>query len=373
MEMTCGGEGNAPPRIEGGKNLNIYSMNQSVKKQKRNSSIELFRILAMFLVLVVHLNGDMIKMPPHFNYDNTNMIKIGQTIIEAFSINCVNCFLIISGFYGIKLTAKKIWNLYTLIVCIYVPFYIIETIRHGNFTVYGLIDQMLSFSKSGYFVQCYIMLMFLSPILNAFIDRYSRKHILIYVLIFWCIEFWSGCIRGNDWLGINRGFSLIHFVLIYMLARTAYLYKNKIISIKRHWWFYSYALCIIGICMMYLLGVKWTWHYSNPLVVVSAFCLFFSFLYKTYYKKYINWIASSTFAVYLIHTQPLPYRLLSKCDNFLLENFQYSLYLLCVAIIIITVFTGSILYDKIRIKLTSRIFDRIWDKIETKISKRIIY
>ena len=38
-------------------NINYIYTNSSVGGRKRNSSVELFRILATFLVLIVHLNG----------------------------------------------------------------------------------------------------------------------------------------------------------------------------------------------------------------------------------------------------------------------------------------------------------------------------
>lgn len=67
-------------------------------KGQRNSSVELFRILATFLVLIVHLNGWMAGGLVDWNDSNISTLhKISQLIIQSLSVVCVNCFLIISG------------------------------------------------------------------------------------------------------------------------------------------------------------------------------------------------------------------------------------------------------------------------------------
>lgn len=68
------------------------------QEKQRDSSVEVFRILATFLVLIVHFTGWFvggIRNP----FDSTLDLsfRIGQTVISALCVVCVNCFLIISG------------------------------------------------------------------------------------------------------------------------------------------------------------------------------------------------------------------------------------------------------------------------------------
>ena len=70
-------------------------MQQSVPQIERNSSIELFRILATFLVLIVHWNGWFVGGMPGITRDTLSVFRGGQAIIESLSACCVNCFLLI--------------------------------------------------------------------------------------------------------------------------------------------------------------------------------------------------------------------------------------------------------------------------------------
>lgn len=331
--------------------------------QQRDSSIELFRILATFMVLVVHFTGWFVGgVCDPFDATKPLSFRIGQTVIESLSVICVNSFLIISGWFGIRLKFKSIWKLYLLLVFIYVPFYLCECIALKQFSLPALINNLLVFTRESYFIQCYTVLMLLSPLINSFFEKYGRKS-LILVLALWAIEALMENILGNESLGINSGYSLVHFVLMYMLARTAFLYKDKIVEVKRYRWLIGYFACAGIVCLLHLAGFSHAWDYSNPIVVIEAFCLFFVFLYKPFYNKAVNWIASSTLAVYIIHTTNPAYAALVKLDSWLLESLPYLPYLLSYLGICVIVFMISILYDKVRLRLTSSITDILYNKI----------
>ena len=331
--------------------------------QQRDSSIELFRILATFMVLVVHFTGWFVGgVRDPFDATKPLSFRIGQTVIESLSVICVNSFLIISGWFGIRLKFKSIWKLYLLLVFIYLPFYLCECIALKQFSLPALINNLLVFTRESYFIQCYTVLMLLSPLINSFFEKYGRKS-LILVLALWAIEALMENILGNESLGINSGYSLVHFVLMYMLARTAFLYKDKIVEVKRYRWLIGYFACAGIVCLLHLAGFSHAWDYSNPIVVIEAFCLFFVFLYKPFYNKAVNWIASSTLAVYIIHTTNPAYAALVKLDSWLLESLPYLPYLLSYLGICVIVFMISILYDKVRLRLTSSITDILYNKI----------
>ena len=139
-------------------------------KQQRNSSVELFRIIATFLVLIVHLNGWMAGGLVDWNDNSLPMVhKVGQLIIQSLSVVCVNCFLIISGWFGLKLKFASVWKMWVLLVSIYVPFYLLSCIFGStSFSAVSLTIRLLAFPCESYFVQNYLMLLFISPVLNAF-------------------------------------------------------------------------------------------------------------------------------------------------------------------------------------------------------------
>lgn len=331
--------------------------------QQRDSSIELFRILATFMVLVVHFTGWFVGgISDPFDATKPLQFRIGQTIIESLSVICVNSFLIISGYFGIRLKFKSIWKLYLLLVFIYVPFYLCECFISKQLSIPALMNNLLVFTRESYFIQCYTVLMLLSPIINSFFEKYGKKSLTL-VMVLWAVEALMENIVGNESLGINSGYSIVHFVLMYMLARIAFLYRDKIVEVKRYKWLIGYFACAGIVCLLHLAGFSHTWDYSNPIVVIESFCLFFVFLYKPFHNKAVNWIASSTLAVYIIHTTNPAHAALVELDSWLLEILPYLPYLVSYLGVCVIVFVVSILYDKVRLRLTSSITDKLYNKI----------
>lgn len=323
---------------------------------QRNSSIELYRIIATFAVLIVHFNGWFLgdSPLPEYDVDNPSLFRTGQMIIKAVVIICVNMFVIISGYFGIRLKLSSILKLCIYLALIYIPLYIVKCISDHEFVLTVFIERCFVISYAGYFIQCYFMLMILSPVINAFIDKYGRD-CLKWVLVFWGLEFWFDCIMEVEELGYNRGFSVIHFVLMYMIARCIKLYENDIKKIRPMIWVLGYLFLTLVIIVSHIIGIKWCWNYSNPVVVLSATCSFLPFLYKTYYNKVINWIASGSLAVYIIHVTNRIRTFLSIQDCRLLETNSYPMYLIKIFAVILIVFIVSVLYGIICNYISNRV------------------
>ena len=329
---------------------------KKTNRPQRNSSIELYRIVATFAVLIVHFNGWFVgDWPlPAYDVDNPTLFRTGQMVISAASIICVNMFVVISGYFGIKLKLSSIIKLYIYLALIYIPLYLLRNIYTHDFVWAEFLERCFVISFAGYFIQCYFMLMILSPVLNAFIDKYGRDS-LKWVFLFWVLEFWFSCIMDVEELGYNRGFSVIHFVVMYMIARCIRLYEDDIKKVKRWFWVLGYLLSTLVIILSHIVGIKWCWDYSNPVVVFSAVCSFLPFLYKVYYNKVINWIANGTLAVYIIHVTYFAQASLMSMDKRLLESNSYPVYLFKVAALILFIFIVSALYGMICNYISNRV------------------
>ena len=329
-------------------------------RPQRNSSIELYRIVATFAVLIVHFNGWFVGDWPLPEYDisNPTLFRTGQLVFEALSIICVNMFVIISGYFGIKLKLSSIIKLCIYLALIYVPLYLIRFVSTHEFILSDFLEKCFVISYAGYFIQCYFMLMILSPVLNAFIEKYGKKS-LKWVLLFWGLEFWFSCIMDVEELGYNHGFSVIHFVLMYMIARCIRLYEDDVKKIKQWIWVLGYLVSTSVIILSHIVGIKWCWDYSNPIVVFSSVCTFLPFLYKTYYNKVINWIASGTLAVYIIHVTNRIQSVLETVDRSLLETKIYPMYLFLIMLVILVVFMTSVIYGIICNLISNRVIKGI--------------
>ena len=319
-----------------------------MSRSQRNSSIELYRIIATFAVLIVHFNGWFVGDWPLPDYDinNPTLFRTCQMTISAVSVICVNMFIIISGYFGIRLKFSSIVKLCVYLGLIYIPLCFLKFVADREFSMAVLIERSLVISYAGYFIQCYFMLMIVSPVLNSFIDKYGRD-ILKWVLVFWFLEFWFSCVTNVEELGYNRGYSVIHFVLMYMIARCIRLYEDDLRKVRPSLWVLGYLLSTLLIIAGHVVGIKWCWDYSNPVVVFSAVCSFMPFLYMSYYNKVINWIARGTLAVYIIHDTYFFRSKLEMLDVRLLEANSYPVYLIKVLGVILLVFMASILYGNL--------------------------
>lgn len=75
---------------------------------KRQSNIELLRIVAMFLVLVVHADF-MALGEPTFDEMNTQPLpSVIRVFIQSCAIVCVNVFVLISGWFGVRPNVKSV-------------------------------------------------------------------------------------------------------------------------------------------------------------------------------------------------------------------------------------------------------------------------
>lgn len=270
----------------------------------------------------------------------------GQFLIGGASCVCVNLFIIISGYFGLKFKISSFVRLGLILLGIYIPFAVWSSVLYKHFDWLSFLYNFLFVSRGGYFVQCYLMLIFFSPVLNVFVRTTQRRQLLLYVLLFWLIEIWFGCIMNVDNFGFNNGYSIIHFVLIYMLARVVFLYRKEIMTIRKCYWWFGYLLCTLTLAAMYGVGIKWD--YANPVNVISSFCFFIPFLYYNFQNKLINWIAKSTFAVYIIQVTNPAINYLMDYDTKLLNNYSYGVYLVASLSIIILFFSFCIIYDKVR-------------------------
>lgn len=201
--------------------------------------------------------------------------------------------------------------------------------------------------------------MLISPILNSYIEKYDRCHILNMTVFFIVLEFWFDCILHNDRFGFTQGYSVIHFCVIYIMGRLLALYKDTLLKVKIHWWGGGFFVCCFVISVMHVIGFDFTFNYSNPVVIFSAICSFVPFLYFKFYSKFINWIASGAFAVYVIQIVDPIYHALCDYDAYLLANNPYMVYLIKGLAFCIIFFILCVLYDKLRDYFSSGIVNRI--------------
>lgn len=338
---------------------------------KRSSNIELLRILSMFLVLVLHSLFVVIGTPTQIQCINDPGNAFVRLFIQSLSIVAVNIFVLISGWFGIKPTLRKLLSLlfqvFFFAILIMIVFGCIQ--GFGSISIREVLKSLM-ITKGYWFIKSYLCLFILAPVLNIFaekVDKRTYSLVLICFFVFQTIYGWSDSAPE-----FNYGCSVISFLGLYLLARYLRLYPIRQFSDRR-----LCLLAYLGLSLLLALGV-WVlirqdfysehsvsvaFSYINPLVVISSIALFFTFINTEIpYSKAINWIATSVFSVYIIHINGFVFRYFREGVWSLYSSYPIALRSLLILLFLMAVFTACVLLDKIRIL--------VWGLLEKTFSKQ---
>ena len=166
------------------------------------------------------------------------------------------------------------------------------------------------------------------------------------------------------------GYNLVNFIFLYMIGRYLKVKNNFFRKIlKRSYMIGTYIICtlITALLGIFLLVYKesadyifyWAWRYNSPIVILGSIALFLFFNSLTFCNKWINFIAASTFSVYLIHENyHVKYLIYDKVGESLskMNIIIMILYLIVFAMIILT---GGIIIDFVRRCLVDKLFKRM--------------
>ena len=226
------------------------------------------------------------------------------------------------------------------------------------------------FTNAGYFIQGYLVLMLLSPMLNAFVDKYKNS-LWKWVLGFVLIEGWFCCLHKDN-LGVCEGYSAIHFALMYLVGRAVALNLHVLHRYSKYLWLFGYFVLSAIVCFLYLFHRDYAFYYSNPLLIASTVCLFLPFTYCQFVSKPINWIGKSTLAVYILQVSVPICPWLMSFDKQLLDANPYPIYLALSASCVLAFFVFGIVYDKVMTypqKQLAKVINMGIDKFKTKFLK----
>lgn len=328
--------------------------------KKRESNFELLRIIAMLLVMITHATFLALGVPTHDDSINIPYSSFGIFLSQSFSTVCVNIFVLLSGWFGIKINLKRfsefIFQIFFFTSIIFIGLYIYSS------NVITNTDALLTFfmfhSSDYWFVKAYIGLYLFSPILNIFAEKASQKQLgyfLISFFIFQTIYGWLS-IDGVQWIG--GGYSAVSFFFLYLMAKYTRQYLlpdiNKI-SQKLYITVYISIVLFIAILAFIVTRLEFPiagrlFTYTNPLVLLESLLLIIIFSRISIKSKIINWVGISCFSVYLLHANEL---LLRPYYGKIINNFSVTesieCFLISTTFFILGIFLVSILLDKVRI------------------------
>lgn len=237
-----------------------------------------------------------------FHIDNAQVIA--ADIINCFCICAVNCFVLISGFFGIRTNAKKIISLVLSLLFYTILFSVVPLALEGDIST--ALKSCLFLSHSQYwFVIDYLFLMVLTPIINVAFERLPEKMLRMSIFGLLIISCYFGFIWNHT--ANNNGYTLLQFILMYcigrMIARSGFsLHRSRAVTV--------YIVCSLA-CGLLMWGL---WHYgyahqswkityyNNPLLILSAIALFMIFKTFRFQSAKINRYARYALGIYLFQS-----------------------------------------------------------------------
>ncbi len=329
----------------------------------RDSNIELLRIISMFLVLVSHACYTSLGAPSQEEIISNYGSSFIRGACESFSEICVNVFVLISGWYGIRVKAIRFLGLIFQVIFICIILYVLllsidftETMNTSKW-----IDLLLFKCRTYWFIRSYIILYIFAPILNTFTDYCTKYQLKRFLVAFYVLQTVYGFYNSGGWF--FSGYSPLSFFGLYLLARYIKIYPNKYVKYNRRTDMVLYiilslftALCSLSLTYIYGKGGTLLYQYSSPLVILSSVYFFLYFTKLSIRSNLINWISSSCFAAYIFHCSPLLFRsyYTEVIHGWFVKETTFYFFV-NTTILIICYFVMAILIDKVRIV--------IWDFI----------
>ena len=329
-----------------------------LQRKKRDSNLELLRLIAMVFVLFVHASFTALNAPSTEEVIAQPISSFSRFFSESISIVCVNIFILITGWYGIHPKVERfctiIFQMHFIGLIVYFVLFILGITKEQILSEW--LNRLLC-CKELWFVGAYMVLYILSPVLNAFTETVSHKTFKNVLVSFFAIQTVLGFCNHNSFF--CNGYSPLSFAGLYLLSRYIKIYPNKYCVFNKLYdiCIYLFTAFLTAFFSMLLVGIAgkngWALYtYLSPLVILGSVYLLLFFTKLSFYSKSINWTASSAFAVYLLHCDPLlfePY-FLSSIRKWYIDC-SVSVFLFYSSMLIISVFCLAIFVDKIRLLL----------------------
>lgn len=301
------------------------------KKSQRQVNIELLRIVSMLLVLLGHYDTSIWGNPNHEMVMADSWRAVGVATLKSLDFICVNCFIIISGYFGIRWKLKSLCNyLFQISFWGGMVYLITFVLGMHDFSAMAMIKNMTMFLKGvNWFFITYLGLYMFAPILNAFIEKSTEKELGWMVLIFYAFQTVFGYVL-KVCHEFDQGLTFVSFIGLYLLG--AYL-KRSSLSIFQ-WnarinlivYLGVGAACVVASMTANYVGFeKDLYSYISPWQIVQTIYLFLCCKALNVGERWndlILFFSSSAFAGLLMHSWEGG-ALYGRCQIWITHNLQY--------------------------------------------------
>lgn len=338
-------------------NLNISEIPEVENSKKRLIGLDILKILSMFFIIIYH-----VSLHGGFYNNSTGFSHFILSILNALFLPSVNIFVFVSSYLIIKkgrVSIKRYMNLWAQIVFYTVLTYFIACIcSMKSLTIIDFIKCFFPVTFSFFwFCREYLILYIISPLLLKLVQSLNKKEYTILFIAIIGLCFWCTLVRDFSILFLHNGFSVIWFVLLFLLA--GYQHRFGIDLQKKIFGIVFILLSVLA----YLTVVKsrLSVNYANIIIVIQTLSLF-NLMYDINIKnrfmtKCLGYISTCTLGIYLVHdgafSQSYLYRIIFKTY----QHFDNNL-LLWFFIFVAIIFIVGLIIETFR-KLTIMFFKRV--------------
>lgn len=289
------------------------------KTTMRNTTFEMLRLLAMFMVVLGHCFMASATDEPLSVNDNISYL------IRAFTACAVNLFFLLTGYFqrsgNFRLSRlAEIWLktiFYSVVIYLAAIVAGADTLDTGTLVSY--ICPLLF--KQYWFMQTYIVLALLAPYIMTMLDKLSeQRHLLLTGILLVFFSLHQTFIPVARTLDTTQGYGIIWGGIMLIAGNFLRKYGDRYMKkIKAVFFLLGYIIIAGGIFTTNCLIVKYDiaqgvtsrsnfYAYNSVSVLLEGLC-FFCFIIKVsqkgYSSKIINWLSASALSVYLISAHPV--------------------------------------------------------------------
>ena len=350
------------------------------EKCVRNSGIELLRILALFMVIMIHYADQLLKLIDNdFNYHTLLFLR-------SLSSPAVDLFLLISGYFMVTNNTRYVGKpLSLLLQVVYRNLFIFTLLILFGYLTFNFKSLLFYLVPMSYYPLLFVVVYLISPYINMMLlqlkkigDKALRTFCLILFLLFSVYPTMTDIAQElfhYEWFGLNsigawgdqQGFNIVNFMLLYIIGGAIRLLDVKIkkASILKYIFISFIAIFVCSEICEYTCfkELRSSWIYCNPLVIIFSILLFCLFRCYKFESNIVNKVATYVYMTFLIHSS-------------IISNFDIGLAYIANGSIVVLIL-HYLLFSIIMLAMSSvmlSLYNYIWKYVPEQIkSKKINY
>ena len=288
----------------------------------------------------------------------------------------VTGFVLLSGYFGIHLKAKKLVKMDLMLIFWSVLSFLLLSFHPDMQLEFGFRDIISSvmpiISHKFWFLSAYFCLCILSPFINEYVESISKERMKQLILVSGILFLIIPTLFGFDQTG-DGGKGIVNMILAYVVGRYIGIYhKGAKISVGKLMGVFV-GTVIVNFLLndaSYLVSGNVSNYYARDnsiLTMVQAVSLFLIFMQMNFSKKWINILATNVVAVYVL--EDTIKILLHTMYPFSYIHSQANYYVLVVFCVMVIVYVVGCLLEALRKLIFGKAEDFIIDKIGNKVLK----